>query len=96
MNKEQLFLEIDEIYSEWHGGDLYIGKERENRIKLIIEEALNYTRCCETLTLNKELHLAYEQTILEKHKSLDDLGKEYIKLGFLYWQLYLQKKNVNR
>ena len=42
MNKEQLFLEIDEIYSEWHGGDLYIGKERENRIKRVIEKAIDY------------------------------------------------------
>ncbi len=49
MNKEQLFLEIDEIYSEWHGGDLYIGKERENRIKQVIEKAINYTRCCTEL-----------------------------------------------
>ena len=44
MNKEQLFLEIDEIYSEWHGGDLHIGKERENLIKEVIERAINYTR----------------------------------------------------
>ena len=43
MNKEQLFLEIDEIYSEWHGGDLHIGKERENRIKEVIQQAINYT-----------------------------------------------------
>tara|TARA_R110002167_G_scaffold49273_6_gene144475 strand:+ start:688 stop:918 length:231 start_codon:yes stop_codon:yes gene_type:complete len=49
MNKEQLFLEIDEIYSEWHGGDLHIGKERENLIKQVIEKAINNTGCCETL-----------------------------------------------
>ena len=47
MNKEQLFLEIDEIYSEWHGGDLHIGKERENLIKQVIEKAINNTGCCE-------------------------------------------------
>ncbi|TXD47346.1 hypothetical protein [Polaribacter sp. IC073] len=49
MTKEQLFLEIDEIYSEWHGGDLYIGQERENRIKQVIEKAINYTQCCKEL-----------------------------------------------
>jgi hypothetical protein len=47
MTKEQLFLEIDEIYSEWHGGDLHIGQERENLIKQVIEKAINYTQCCE-------------------------------------------------
>jgi hypothetical protein len=48
MNKERIFLEIDEIYSEWNGGDLHIGKERENLIKEVIERAINYTRCCES------------------------------------------------
>jgi hypothetical protein len=49
MTKEQIFLEIDEIYSEWHGGYLHIGQERENRIKQAIEKAINYTRCCTEL-----------------------------------------------
>ena len=49
MNREQLFLEIDEIYSEWHGGDLHIGKERENRIKEVIQQAINYTHSCTEL-----------------------------------------------
>lgn len=48
MTKEQVFLEIDEIYSEWYGGDLHIGQERENRIKKAIERAINYTRCCKS------------------------------------------------
>lgn len=48
MNKEQLFLEIDEIYSEWHGGDLHIGKERTERIKEILNKAINYSRCCKS------------------------------------------------
>jgi len=43
MNKEQLFEEIDEIYSEWHGGVLHIGKEREDRIKKILSKAINFT-----------------------------------------------------
>ena len=49
MNKEQLFLEIDEILSEWNGGDLNIGKEREELIKDKLEEAINYTESREEL-----------------------------------------------
>ena len=44
MNEEQIFEEIDEIYSEWHGGELNIGKERTERIKKILNKAINY-RC---------------------------------------------------
>ena len=58
MNREQLFLEIDEIYSEWHGGDLHIGKERENRIKEVIQQAINYTHSCTELS-DKEPTLVY-------------------------------------
>ena len=78
MNKEQLFLEIDEIYSEWHGGDLYIGKERENRIKQVIEKAINYTRCCEQLPCKNDVaSLVIEEiekntnTILEQIKQIN-------------------------
>ena len=74
MNKEQLFLEIDEIYSEWYGGDLYIGKERENRIKQVIEKAINYTRCCTELKVIEELKdLAYEVCPLHRTDDLDDI-----------------------
>jgi len=46
MNKEQLFLEIDEIYSEWLGIDLgMLNKESEDIIKDKLEKAINYTRC---------------------------------------------------
>jgi hypothetical protein len=39
-----LFLEIDQIYSEWHGGDLNIGKEREFKIKELIKNELLWDR----------------------------------------------------
>lgn len=48
MNKEQLFLEIDEIYSEWHGGNLHIGKERTERIKELLDKAINNRCCCKS------------------------------------------------
>lgn len=38
MNIEQFFEEIDEIYSEWHGGELYIGSERTERIKEVLNK----------------------------------------------------------
>ena len=33
MTKETLFEQIDEIFSDWHGGNLHIGQEREELIK---------------------------------------------------------------
>lgn len=51
MNKEQLFEEIDEIYSEWHGGELHIGTERTERIKEALNRAINFIPCC----VNKDL-----------------------------------------
>ena len=49
MNKEQLFEEIDEIYSEWHGGELHIGTERTERIKEALNLAINFIPCCTEL-----------------------------------------------
>jgi len=54
MNKEQLFEEIDEIYSEWHGGELHIGIERIERIKEVLNRAINFIPCCTELK-NKEV-----------------------------------------
>ena len=45
MTKETLFEQIDEIFGDWHGGVCYIGKERENQVKEILEKAINYNRC---------------------------------------------------
>lgn len=46
MNKEQLFLEIDEIISNYHGFDKgLLDKKSENLIKDKLEKAINYTRC---------------------------------------------------
>lgn len=58
MNKEQLFEEIDEIYSEWHGGELHIGKERTERIKEVLNQAINFIPCCETLNDEEEMTFA--------------------------------------
>ncbi len=58
MNKEQLFEEIDEIYSEWHGGELHIGTERTERIKEALNRAINFIPCCtelETVKVDREL-----------------------------------------
>lgn len=71
MNKEQLFLEIDEILSEWNGGDLNIGKEREELIKDKLEEAINYTHSCESdseLLKDKEAMTFYEYLLSKGYK----------------------------
>lgn len=56
MNKEQLFLEIDEIYSNYHGFDKgLLDQESENLIKELIEKAINYTRSCCKLKDNEPM-----------------------------------------
>jgi len=55
MNKEKLFEEIDEIYSEWHGGELHIGTERTERIKETLNRAINFIPCCTELPTSTEL-----------------------------------------
>ena len=54
MTKETLFEQIDEIFSDWHGGEVHIGQEREELIKEVLEKAINYTHCCEGLLCVKE------------------------------------------
>ena len=76
MNREQLFLEIDEIYSEWHGGDLHIGKERENRIKEVIQQAINYTHCCKSDS--EQLHT--EVFKLANKLAINGYGNEAVKM----------------
>lgn len=46
-----------------------------------------------SLPSKEELISVYEKTIEEKHKGLNELEKEYIKLGFMYYHRYLSDKN---
>ena len=55
MNKEQLFEQIDEIYSEWHGGELHIGKERTERVKEALNQAINFIPCSTQLPIKDEI-----------------------------------------
>jgi hypothetical protein len=73
MNKEQIFDKIDEIYSEHDGGVIYLSEERINQIKEIIEQAINYTRCCTELC--DEEQCSY--TLNNNSKMCDDCGKVF-------------------
>jgi len=72
MTKEQLFEEIDEIYGEWHGGELHIGAERTERIKEVLNKAINYNRCCksdsEQLKCNCDIKTSTDYMILGYNK----------------------------
>ena len=37
---DEIFEEIDEIYGDWNGGELHIGKERIARIKEVLTTQL--------------------------------------------------------
>ncbi|QIG62309.1 hypothetical protein [Tenacibaculum phage JQ] len=66
----------------------------ENNLIDKFDKAINNRCCCKELPSNKELHSAYNDAVLENHKTLDELNKEYIKLGFLYYHKYLQLKRM--
>ena len=93
MTKETLFKQIDEIFGDWHGGVCYIGKERENQVKEILEKAINYNRCCTTLKDKEALSFdgfkdefyykaqmgIYESKATGMFYNLTDLEKRYKK-----------------
>ena len=75
MTKETLFEQIDEIFSDWHGGEVHIGQEREELIKEVLEKAINYTHCCEGLRdeyLQPELD-KYKNIKIERTKGKSDM-----------------------
>jgi len=64
MTKDEIFLKIDDIYCENDGGDLYLTKERENLIKEIIQQAIDFIPCC------KSVKNIENETPLDKIKAL--------------------------
>lgn len=49
MTKEQIFEKIDDVYSDHDGGAIYLSEDRMNQIKEVIQQAINFIPCCETL-----------------------------------------------
>ena len=49
MTKEQIFEKIDDVYSDHDGGVIYLSEDRMNQIKEVIQQAINFIPCCETL-----------------------------------------------
>ena len=61
------------------------------RIEELEQLALCNVSC--SLPSKKELFSFFEKIVEEKHKGLDELQKEYIKLGFMYYHQYLYDRN---
>ena len=59
----------------------------------MLKKQLTLTEVGCSLPSKDELLSVYEKTIAEKHKGLDELEKEWIKLGFMYYHRYLSEKN---
>ena len=49
MTKDEIFDKIDDIYSEHDGGTIYLSDERTERLKEIIQQAINFIPCCTEL-----------------------------------------------
>lgn len=81
MTKEDIFLKIDDVYCENDGGDLYLTKERENQIKEIIQQAIDFIPCCTELK-GKEV-LTFEDWTKQQGYKQDFFyfkkDKEYLK-----------------
>ena len=90
MNKEQVFLEIDEIISNYHGFDIgLLDKESENLIKQKIELAINYTRCCKS---DSEQLIAFSDWVFEQPLHLGGnerkLVKQYLEGNNMFYNVY--------
>jgi hypothetical protein len=46
MTKDEIFDKIDDVYSEHDGGTIYLSDERTERLKQIIQQAINFIPCC--------------------------------------------------
>ena len=49
MTKDEIFDKIDDVYSEHDGGTIYLSDERTERLKEIIQQAINFIPCCTEL-----------------------------------------------
>ena len=70
MTKEQIFDKIDDVYSEHDGGTIYLSDERTERLKEIIQQAINFIPCCTELK-DKEV-LSFEEWLKHFKKTEDN------------------------
>ena len=54
MTKDEIFDKIDDVYSEHDGGTIYLSDERTERLKEIIQQAINFIPCCTELKAVKK------------------------------------------
>ena len=66
------------------------------RFKEIIDKQLTLCDVGSSLPNKEELLSISENIIEEKHKGLEYLEREWIKLGFLYYHRYLYNKSNSR
>ena len=60
---------------------------------LAIKKQLALCNVSCSLPSKEELFSVCEKIVEEKHKGLDEIQKEYIKLGFMYYHRYLSDRN---
>ena len=56
MTKDEIFDKIDDVYSEHDGGTIYLSDERTERLKEIIQQAINFIPCCTELKTEQECY----------------------------------------
>ena len=92
-------MDIDLILKElkkdgwWLENHFY--NENKDFLQAIVNETEKQLALCNvscSLPSKEELFSILEHTVEEKHKGLDEIYKEYIKLGFLYYHRYLSEK----
>ena len=49
MTKDEIFDKIDDVYSEHDGGIIHLSDERTERLKEIIQKAIDFIPCCTEL-----------------------------------------------
>ena len=96
MTEEKLTQEIIDLATKWYEGDIQeeeMKRQAQNLVKIDRYEQLALCNVGCSLPSKEELFSVCEKIVEEKHKGLDEIQKEYIKLGFMYYHRYLSDRN---
>jgi hypothetical protein len=93
MTKEQVLKKIDEIYCDADGGIIQIGAEGENQIKELIQQAINYTRCCTELR-DKEV-ISFRDWVNQNKYTRFGIGYQRNEIIFTREEMWQRFENRN-
>tara|TARA_R110002153_G_scaffold228184_1_gene381174 strand:+ start:278 stop:568 length:291 start_codon:yes stop_codon:yes gene_type:complete len=94
MTKDEIFDKIDDIYSEHDGGTIYLSDERTERLKEIIQQAINFIPCCTELPTKETINTVASNKALKYAYANEDTYEDYVKAieeGADYVKNYLTK-----